>query len=198
MSLKNSTSIFIDENSESAKALHASELKVKTIGAELAQVQKQIELLIEEKAALLRNPREAGLGAAADAYLAGKSVDVSSSLDERLRELQRKADIISLALTRQQEITADLRGKFSREVCNHPENRATYIGIQKRKAAAVVELAASNECEQQFFSALYGAGCSSVSFRPMGIKEIGTLKDGNSRASLHLAELKKYYPEALR
>src|SRR5215471_18865093 len=102
MSLKNSTSIFIDENSESAKALHASELKVKTIGAELAQVQKQIELLIEEKAALLRNPREAGLGAAADAYLAGKSVDVSSSLDERLRELQRKADIISLALTRQQ------------------------------------------------------------------------------------------------
>src|SRR5215470_4077986 len=145
MSQKNSTSIFIDEDSESAKALRASELKEKTIGAELAQVHKQIELAIEEKTNLLRDLREAGLGAAADAFLAGERVDVAS-VDERLRKLQRKADVISLALTKQQAITAANRGKFSRDVCEHPRNRATYIAIQKRKAAAVVEVAASNEC----------------------------------------------------
>lgn len=195
--MKNSTSIFIDENWESAKALRASEQKEKNIGAELAQVHKQIELTIEQKTSLLRNPREAELVVAADAFLAGKSVDVAP-VDERLRKLHRDADVISLALTRQQAITAGLRGKFSREVCEHPQNRATYVAIQKRKAAAIMELAASNELEQQFFSALYGAGCSSVSFRPMGIKEIGTLKDGNSRASLHLKELKEFCPEALR
>jgi hypothetical protein len=189
-------SIFV-ENWESTKALRASEQKEKTIGAELAQVHRQIELAIEEKNNLLREPREAGLGAAADAFLAGKRVDVSS-VGERLRKLQREADVISLALTKQQAITAEQRGKFSADVCNHPQNRAAYIQIQKRLAAAVFEVATVNALEETFMAELYAAGVSSVPFRPMRIKEIGTLADVNSRASAHGRELEQFCPEVLR
>ena len=165
--------------------------KEKTIRAELAQVHKQIELAIEENN-LLRDLNEA----AADAFLAGKRVDVSS-FDERLRKLQREADVISLALTKQQAITAELRGKFSRDVCDHSQNRRAYIEIEKRIATAVRELAIAGANEEEFFAELDRAGVTRIDYRPMRVKQIGTLRDDNSLASRCLKEFETYLPEAL-
>jgi len=165
--------------------VHASEMEEKSIAADLAQVHRLIEITIEEKKKLLSNPREAEIGALADAYRAGENIDDVSSLDEQLRKYRLEADVMSLALTKQQAITADLRGKLSRKVCEHSKNVATDLEIKKRIVRALIELAEAGDDERRFVAACYEV-CSSVSFRPMRVKAIGSLADPNSLASMAL------------
>ena len=57
-------------------------------------------------------------------------------------------------------------------VCKDPRNRATYIQIEKRLAAAVAELAAANAAEAEFFGKLATFGvCDLSDDSPKGINQ---------------------------
>jgi hypothetical protein len=167
--------------------------KMSELGADKASKVQQLAEEEEEQRKSIAGSREARLGPEVDALLEGRKLP-----DNQTREkLRHELDVIDLAIEKQQQVIADLRGEFSAVVCNHPENRAIYIAIQRRLATAVAEVAAANEAEEEFLAKLYEMGCSSVAFRPMRIREIGTLDDPHSRASAHRRELEQFVPEAV-
>ena len=197
MSNKNSTTVFVDPNWREFIELRDAKQKEKAIAAELAEVHRQIESTQEEKRALFSNPREAEIGALADDYLAGRKTR-ALSIDARLSELYQRRDVLELALTKQQAITADARGRFSKVVCADPRNVELYLQIEQRQACALTELAEAGDAERAFLQDFYDRGCSSVNFRPMRLKQLGSMQDPNSLVRLTLAEYQKYLPEVLK
>ena len=186
--------IVFDENDPTAKALRDAISKMAELGAQRAGLEKQLDGALEEQRKFITGSREARLDSEADALLGGRKREDNFSKIEKLRH---EIEVLDMAIQKQQQVVSELRGKFSRYVCNHPANRETYIAIERRILAAVQELAAANEAEKKFLAKLYEIGCNSVSFRPMAIREIGIASDPNSRANLHIQELQKFVPEAV-
>ena len=188
--------VFVDSTHPKSIALREAIRKISELGVELASKKQQRAAAIEEERKSIAGSREARLGPKADALLDGRKLP-DNPTNSTIEKLDHEIEVIDFAIEKQQQVIADLRGEFSAVVCNHPQNRATYIQIQKRLAAAVAEVAAANEAEEEIFKKLYDAGCSSVKYRPMAIKEVGTLSDPYSRASSYFRELKEHLPEVL-
>jgi len=184
-----------DESHPTSVNLRDAIGKTAELNAMKVGLERKRDALLEERRKLIGGTRAERFGREADALLDGRKLEDNSSMIEKLNH---EIEVVDLAIEKQQQAVSELRGKFSRYVCDHPANKATYLAIEKRIAAALAELAAANQAEQQFFDKLYEVGCSSVSFRRMALlKEIGVPSDPNSRASLHKREMEQFVPEAV-
>jgi hypothetical protein len=187
-------SIVVDESHPTSIRLREAIGKMSELGARRADVMKQREAELERLQKIIRGSREEKFGREADMLLENREVADSHP---SIRELDHQIEVLDFAIARLQEkINNDLRPKFSAMVCSHPANVASYLAIEKRIASAVNALARANEDEATFLGGLYTAGCSSVSFRPMAVKEIGITSDPNSRATAYKRELQQFVPEA--
>jgi hypothetical protein len=181
---------------------HDSTTRLKDELAKLAELHKQRSAEQAEldkttnRYLLAKRPTEQSrLEAEADQLLDGaaKGVEPTAPSDD-FEAIEHRIAVLDVAIQRQHQKIDKVRSEFSSEVCN--ANRDQYILIEKRIAKAVAELAAANQSEINFFNELTAAGCSSITFRPMRVSSLGLLNDPNSRASLHLREIREFCPQA--
>jgi hypothetical protein len=188
--------IKIDEKDPSVIALRAAESKLQQLLSDRAAKESELSVATQKYMAARKSIQHSKLEAEAEQLLGGQQPGQTETQVESadLERIQHQIDVLNIAIDRQQQTVDVLRGKFSLAVCN--ANRARYVEIERRIARAVQELAQANEDEARFIEELRDAGCSSVSFRPMRINEVGLASDSQSRAANHRKELQQFLPEA--
>src|SRR5215472_7245845 len=123
--------VFVDENHQTTKDLHDAKVKLSAVSAKRAPLEHELDTLLAEQRRLIGGTRAEKLGHEAAALLDGRELDEDSSLSTSIARLLHELEVVDEAVRRQQQIVADARGAFSRVVCDHPRNKATYIAIQK-------------------------------------------------------------------
>jgi len=87
-----------------------------------------------------------------------------------------------------------LQAKYDRAVQVAAANVEIHVQIVRKINAAIQALAAANEQEILFFDGLRRAGVSSIIFRSMAVRSVGSKSDPNSMANLHSRELRQFLP----
>jgi hypothetical protein len=169
---------------------------------EIRRVAKEAELdaAVQKFLAARQEPKQSELEQEAEMLLSGIPSRIEAGKAEQLTKqvetLRHEVEVLIVATEKQREACDRARGKFSLAVCK--ANSLRYIAIEQRLAGAVQELGAANEAEEIFFDELVAAGVSSISFRPMRIQQVGTLRNEQSLATIHRREVKTYCPEAFQ
>jgi hypothetical protein len=180
--------IKIDEKQSDVIAFRAGEKKL----AELQQsCAKKKQELSQATARYLESQKS--LDDEAGELLEAGQLEFQPVTKTELERLQREVQVFKAAIEKQREIVDRLRNGYSRAICS--ANRAEYLAIEKRIAAAVRELAAANQAELEFFDALQAANVKPVGFRSTRANQIGTLRDPNSFANWHRKEIQQFVPE---
>ena len=74
------------------------------------------------------------------------------------------------------------------------EKKNDGLKVLQAKYDRAVQVAAANEQEILFFDGLRRAGVSSIIFRSMAVRSVGSKSDPNSMANLHSRELRQFLP----
>lgn len=182
---------------ESTTRLREAEGKLAELHRERSAVQAEIDRLTNRYMSTKKPTGQSRINDEAAALLSGASVsDEVDDLQKRIADCTHRAAVLDAAVKQQREAVNHASTQFSAALC--AANRDVYLAIERRLAAAVKALAEANEEEAAFFAELYAAGASSISFRPMRVTAVGTLRDTQSGASFHRKEMEAYLPEAMR
>lgn len=142
-------------------------------------------------AARVNRPMHERLQDAAGALLQNPAADLHEEDNvnrQAFTEASEDLRIAERAIVLQEKVIADLRAKFSREVCRAlaPQHRA----LARVIVNAIVALAVASRNEQEFRDALTNDGVR-VAFPAMTHARTGKLNDPNSAVRMYIAEARR-------
>jgi adenine-specific DNA glycosylase len=189
--------IKVDKNHPDEIALRIEEDRLRLLQSDKAKKERELARLTQLYMTQKRSNKQALIDAEADRLLG--STSTLPTVDNDLKDIEaieHRIAVLKVAIDKQRTKVDHVRGQFSVHLCEI--NKNLYVEIERRIAAAVKALASANQEEADFFNALRDEGCSSISFRPMRLSQVGLANDQQSVAAFHQQEMRKYCPEALQ
>ncbi len=157
----------------------------------------EVEKQIDEINRNLSNPGRNRMAAEIDALLTGsKSPPVE---DEEITrrdtgKLYHRRRVLDEAIKHQERTIAELRSKYSKQVCEKLRPQA--VKIVSRITKTLEELSAALDEEKTFFEDLQANEISFTSWMPRAnFRGVGSLKDEYSNVRLFFKQLREDYPE---
>jgi len=181
-----------DKKWPEAIVLREQEAKLQGLGKDRSKEQAELARATER---YLQSKRSKGTDLETEAAALLRGSPDSEDVARSIAAIEHKIRVIDFAIEKQQAAVTKARRDFTAVLCE--ANKSKYVAIERRIVAAVQELAEANQAEVDLFAALVDAGVSAVPFRPMRLTGIGSVRDPNSRASLHRREVAEYCPEAV-